>query len=325
MNKHKVSIIVPIYNVGKYIERCVVSLFEQDFEDIEYIFVNDCTSDSSVEILEKIIEKYPNRKPNCKIIHHKENKGSGATRRTGIENAIGEYTLQIDSDDWCELNMISSLYSKAKETDADMVVCDHFVNFSKIETYSKQNFSENHSANLRNLLISNGLYNHFWNKFIKRNLYDRYNVYPPTEISFGEDKWVIIRLFSQKIKVTYLPKAFVHYWQENKKSLSQNVVNKTFEDVKWYAETTEQFLRQQGIFELYQDAFYTGVLKTILWLSKGKYHRKRINYICPQANKLKYITKFVVIKMMMIHSLQNYSFVHKWLLKLKVLLKGKTN
>lgn len=67
---YAVTIIVPVYGVEKYIEKCVVSLFEQDFIDIEYIFVNDCTPDNSIAILEKLIEKYPNRKPHIKMIRH---------------------------------------------------------------------------------------------------------------------------------------------------------------------------------------------------------------------------------------------------------------
>ncbi len=111
----KVSIIVPIYNVEKYIERCAVSLFEQDFEDIEYIFVNDCTPDNSVEILEKVIEKYPNRKSHLKIVHHKENKGLGSARNTGLEQATGNYILHIDSDDWCEKIWFHHFITKPKK------------------------------------------------------------------------------------------------------------------------------------------------------------------------------------------------------------------
>ncbi len=122
MNRYSVSIIVPIYNVEKYIERCAVSLFEQDFEDIEYIFVNDCTPDNSIQILEEVIEKYPNRKSNVKIIHYKANKGLGSARKTGLEQATGEYVLHIDSDDWVELDMVLCLYNKAIETDADIVI-----------------------------------------------------------------------------------------------------------------------------------------------------------------------------------------------------------
>ncbi|MDR0829587.1 MAG: glycosyltransferase, partial [Prevotellaceae bacterium] len=110
-----VSILVPIYKVSAYIERCAHSLFQQTFENIEYIFVNDCTPDDSIEKLQKIIEQYPNRKPFVKIIHHKKNRGLAETRNTALYNSTGKYIQHIDSDDYIELNMIEEMYKKAIE------------------------------------------------------------------------------------------------------------------------------------------------------------------------------------------------------------------
>ena len=80
--KMKVSILVPIYGVEKYIEQCAISLFSQTYEDVEYIFVNDCTPDNSISILEKVLANYPERKSQTKIINHPENRGLGAGRKT---------------------------------------------------------------------------------------------------------------------------------------------------------------------------------------------------------------------------------------------------
>ncbi len=322
MNNHKVTIIVPIYNVEKYIERCAVSLFEQDFEDIEYIFVNDCTPDNSIEILEKIIEKYPSRKPNVKIIHHKENKGLGSARNTGLKQATGEYILHIDSDDWCELNMISCLYNKAKETDADMVVYDFFHSYKDKDIYCEQAYSLCKEKDLHRLLQSNGLGNFVWNKLTKRSLYAKYNIYPSTKINFWEDKWVIIRLFCEDIKYSYVPNAFVHYWQENENSLSRANA-KTFEDIKYFTQTTEQFLKEKGLFEKYKASLYTGILKTILWQLKDKHNRKLINDICPESNTLKYIWKQPnwKFKIFIIFHKLHLGFVGDILLKIKRIIK----
>ena len=87
----KVSILVPIYGVEKYIERCVRSLFEQSFTDIEYIFVNDCTKDSSMVILNKLIKEYEEKKGSIKIINHEKNGGLAASRITALKNATGEF------------------------------------------------------------------------------------------------------------------------------------------------------------------------------------------------------------------------------------------
>ena len=119
----EVSVCIPVYGVEKYIERCARSLFEQTMTDgIEFIFVNDCTTDKSIEILERILAEYPGRQAQTKIIHHATNKGLVAARNTGLAHATGDYIIHCDSDDWVDLNFYESLYKKAVETGADVVV-----------------------------------------------------------------------------------------------------------------------------------------------------------------------------------------------------------
>lgn len=127
MKKPKVSICVPIYNVENYIERCLRSLFEQTLDDIEYIFVDDCTPDNSIGILKEVLADYPNRILQTKIIHHKENQSQSGALKTAFTNATGEYLISCDPDDWVELDMYEKLYLKAKDTGADIVCCDHYI------------------------------------------------------------------------------------------------------------------------------------------------------------------------------------------------------
>ena len=96
----KVSILVPIYGVEHYIEQCARSLFEQSYSDIEYIFVNDCTPDSSMDILKQVLSIYPNRKSQVRIIEHEHNQGLGAARLTATKAATGEAVMHVDSDDY---------------------------------------------------------------------------------------------------------------------------------------------------------------------------------------------------------------------------------
>ena len=87
----KVSVCIPVYGVEKYIERCARSLFEQTMQEgIEFIFVNDCTPDKNIEILERVLAEYPHRKEQTKIIHHENNKGLVSARNTGLTYAVGE-------------------------------------------------------------------------------------------------------------------------------------------------------------------------------------------------------------------------------------------
>lgn len=118
----KVSILVPIYNVEKYIERCAVSLFEQTYKKIEYIFIDDKGADSSIDLLKKVISKYPERANNIKIIDHIVNRGLAVARNTAIENASGKYIIHVDSDDFIEHNLVEKCISCQKFTSADIIL-----------------------------------------------------------------------------------------------------------------------------------------------------------------------------------------------------------
>jgi len=118
---YKISIGVPIYNVEPYIERCVKSLFEQTYENIEYIFVDDCSPDNSLEILQKTLNHYPQRKNEVKIIKHKTNKGVSTARNEMLENFTGVFFSFVDADDYLPVDAIEKLVSKQKETKADIV------------------------------------------------------------------------------------------------------------------------------------------------------------------------------------------------------------
>ena len=101
----KLSIIVPMYNTEKYIERCARSLFEQTLTGIEFIFVNDCSPDRSLLILKRIIDEYVDRSLVIRIIEHEKNMGLAVARTTGLNQAKGEYIIHCDSDDWIETDM----------------------------------------------------------------------------------------------------------------------------------------------------------------------------------------------------------------------------
>ena len=120
----KISVCIPVYGVDNYIEQCARSLFEQTMQEgIEFIFVNDCTPDKSIEILKQVLEEYPHRKDQVKILHHDQNKGLVAARDTALQIARGDYIIHCDPDDWVELDMYETMYNEAVKNDADMVYC----------------------------------------------------------------------------------------------------------------------------------------------------------------------------------------------------------
>lgn len=116
----KISVVVPVYNVKKYLEKCLNSLVNQTFSDIEIICIDDGSTDGSNEILTEF-----QNKDRRFIIKKQSNQGAGAARNYGIEIANGEYILFFDSDDYCELNFLEEMYNHAKKYDSDLVVCSY--------------------------------------------------------------------------------------------------------------------------------------------------------------------------------------------------------
>jgi glycosyltransferase involved in cell wall biosynthesis len=120
--KSLVSILVPIYGVEKYIERCARSLFEQTYSNIEYVFVNDCTKDKSIELLMNVLNEYPHRKGQVKLIHHERNRGLAAARNTAVYNMTGEYVWHVDSDDYIETQAVELLVNEIQKTNAEVII-----------------------------------------------------------------------------------------------------------------------------------------------------------------------------------------------------------
>ena len=217
-NSHiKVSVLIPVYGVEKYIERCARSLFEQTMrEGIEFIFTDDCTPDGSIAILEKVLNDYPERKPQVRIIHHDTNKGLAVARVTGVNAARGEYVIHCDSDDWVEPDMYELMYAKAKETDADIVGCDFYEEDGKKPIPIKQNFSLNSKQSVIAILLGQRtLDSYLWCRLIKRSFYIKNNFAAAPNISLLEDMAISIPMHLATHKVSYIPQPLYHYRMVN--------------------------------------------------------------------------------------------------------------
>ena len=165
-----VSVLVPIYGVEKYIERCVRSIFEQTYQNLEIIFVNDCTPDNSIDILTKVVEDYPKRKPQTQIITHETNKGIACVRNTALSASSGYYILFIDSDDYVDLSIIQRLVMLARTEDADVTICDFFYAYKNYNRHCFVNPS-NSSIECMCQVLKGVMHGGLWNKLTKRSLY----------------------------------------------------------------------------------------------------------------------------------------------------------
>lgn len=134
----KISVISPIYGVENFIGKSVESMMRQTLDDVEFIFVNDCTKDKSLEILQSVIARFPERSSQIKIINHVCNKGLPSARNTGLEAAKGDYVFHWDSDDYADAEMLESMYNHAVKNNADIIWCDWYLTFSENERRMEQ-------------------------------------------------------------------------------------------------------------------------------------------------------------------------------------------
>lgn len=239
----KVSVIVPVYKVAKFIERCARSLFEQTLEDIEFIFVDDATPDESISIMRAVLVEYPNRIGQVKLITHEYNKGLPAARNTGLSTAAGEYVFHCDSDDFVEPDMLEKLYNAAKDEKVDIVWCDWFLSFEKNERYMKQPQYLSAMEALKGMLTGAMKYN-VWNKLVKRDLYQKHQIKFPDGYGMGEDMTMIM-LFAYAGKVKYIPQAFYHYVKLNGNAFSQTYSERHLADLKHNTQRIVDFIQNE--------------------------------------------------------------------------------
>lgn len=232
-----VSILIPVYGVEDYIEKCARSLFEQTFENVEYVFVNDCTKDRSIEILKKVLCDYPGRRERVRIINHEINKGISCVRNTLLNHAKGEYIYFVDSDDWIEKDAIRYMYKKAKTEDIDVLICDFFINSMNLESnveeceYIKER-SFNEKLGYLKYSISEEGYASLWKIFIKRELVIDYELHFEENLKICEDYVMCAKLFYYAKTISYLPMAFLHYEKRNDNNLSYLGISKMEEAKK---------------------------------------------------------------------------------------------
>ena len=219
----EVSIIVPVYKAEKYLNRCVDSILAQTFTDWELLLIDDGSPDRSGEIC----DEYAKKDFRIRVIH-KENGGVSSARQRGLDEAVGEYTIHVDSDDWVEPNMLEELYEKAKQDDADIVICDYFNNIGTKQTICRQCPS---SLEPKQVLIElfQQLHGSCWNKLARRVCYKQYGIEFPRGINYCEDLFTWVQFLSHKeVKVAYLNKAFYHYF-DNPESITRSYQRSQYE------------------------------------------------------------------------------------------------
>lgn len=227
MEAKLVSYIIPVYNVSAYIERCAKSLFTQTYGDIEFIFINDCSTDDSEVKLRKVIELFPNVQCRVKIISNKTNLGSATTRNIGLSNATGDYVMFADSDDWVESNYVESMVNTIEASEKDIVYCDYYESFKDQDKYVKQDYGEEHLECICSML-TRAMHGSTWNKIFRRKILLQSNLTFVDGADLFEDVGWNVRLFAYTNRIGYLPLAFYHYIQYNDNSIIKSMSSAVF-------------------------------------------------------------------------------------------------
>ncbi len=236
----KISIIVPVYNVEKYIAKCLKSLTLQTLQGIEIIIVNDGSLDRSIDIIEKYVKENP-----TKIKYYeKKNGGLSSARNYGIEYATGEYIAFLDSDDYIEINMYEEMYNLAKKENADMVECDFIWEWE----YGKKVYDKRREYKTKEDMMKKPRVV-AWNKIYKREILNKNKIRFPEGLIY-EDMEFFYKLLPHLNKISYINKYFVHYIQR-KDSIS-NKQTKKIEDIFKILDNIFDYYKEQNLYNQYE-------------------------------------------------------------------------
>ena len=276
-----VTILVPVYKVENYIERCARSVFEQTYQKIEYIFCDDGSPDRSMEVLERVMRDYPERAKHIQIIRFKENKGLPNARNTLVDACQTDWLLHEDSDDWIELDLV--------ETGADIVCADlishyekHDERYSFIESDKKEDY-------LRLVLMNNEAH-YCWGKLIRTSLYRDYQIKIAADCKKAEDMRAIIPLFYYANKIVSTHQVGCHYNLTRPERIGTLTEGNIKVKGGWLLDTmyvVKDFLadKEEEYIKLFNHTIYE---KICSYISLAVYYRNHAThkYMCQEADAL---------------------------------------
>ena len=294
MGKYKVSVIVPVYNVEKYLAKCLDSLVNQTLKDIEIIVVNDGSTDNSEQIIKKYLKKYPD-----KIIYlKKENGGQGSARNLGIEKSNGEYIGFVDSDDYADIKMFEKLYNIGKINNSDIVITRDSTITENGNIYDNQYFNKFENKKENAFFGNMGV----CNKIYRRSLIEN--------IKFKEKVWYEDLAFTIKTLINankidyYFDESLYYYLKRNGSTMNNSNVDRNLEILLAFDDALE-YINENKYNKYYEvieflaiDHIYISTIVRIINADVDKNKKKEvidklINYMnnnFPNFEKNKYIS-----------------------------------
>lgn len=236
----KVSVIVPVYNVEQYIEKCIQSLVNQTLEDIEIIVVNDGTKDNSEDIIINYQKQFPQKIKYLK----KENGGLSSARNFGISNATGDYICFLDSDDYVETNIYETMYNEAVRGNYDMVECGFIWEYPNKKTIDLGKiYYTQKEALLRARVVA-------WNKLYRRDIIINSGILFPHGLRY-EDVEFFYNILPNIKKIGFVKQPLIHYIQRSN-SIS-NTQNEKTKDMFIVLDNVLDFYKKNNLWDEFKD------------------------------------------------------------------------
>ena len=298
-----ISVIVPIYTVEKHVAKCAHSLFGQTFNSIEYLFVDDCSPDNSMDIIKSVLNDYPDRKEQCHFFHLDKNFGPATARNKGLENAKGEYIYFCDADDWLDLTMLEKMYSLAKY---DCIV---------------SSWTSNKKTSIHNYIEKE--FNSMWNLLVRNDLYQDNHIAFIPGYKCAEDLNLSVKLLYKSRKCINIHECLYYYNQVNENSIMRKMDEKCLSDERIMCKELLIWLENEGSSGNYEDVLYWRILKGKQeYLLDTKTYSKFINTL-PESNRYILSCPYLNIKLKimgwcLVHHLKFISLVFLFLRKLRL-------
>lgn len=307
----KVSVIVPVYNVEKYIDRCLSSLVNQSFKDYEIIVVNDGSPDNSQKIIDSYVDRYPNLVKS--VI--KKNGGQGSARNLGIDLSKGKYVMFVDSDDYVEITMIEKLYKKVVEDDCEIVICNNYIEYengNKVEDFDESIYLNEENT----YLFSKPA---VWNKIFLKDLIIK------NKIKFREKLWYedfdfTVNIYGLTKKIGFVSQPLYNYIIREGSTMNNSNIQRNLEIIMAFDEIIK-FYKSKKIYEKYYKyleflAIYNIYLATNVrvinakasWKKKREVISKLNDYVIknfPNFKNNEYIDKYLNKNKKIIFTLMN--------------------
>lgn len=252
----RISVLISVYNAERYIERCLQSVINQTLtEGVECIICNDCSTDSSFDIVKRITDEYDGP-IQFRIIEHEKNRGVAAAKNSLLSAAKGDYLQFVDSDDYIEPQMLELMYVEALRCKADIVGCDIYNDYGSKKECNQFSYIVNTDSEYYLRATISGTWGRaIWSRMIKRELYDNNHIRAIDGLRNGEDVPLVFAIHFYAQRVSYVPVPLYNYYDNTESITRKRISYRKLEDKLIAYKVAERFMMAHGIWDDYKEDF----------------------------------------------------------------------